>query len=273
MESLTQWLSPEMLTKITDYVVRVAGVLLLLFIARIVAGWARRLVITGLESAQFDLTLTKFFGNLARYTILVLAVLACLGVFGVETTSFAAVIAAAGFAIGLAFQGTLSNFSSGVMLLTFRPFELGDYIVAAGQQGTVDEIGLFTTKLHTLDNRKIIIPNSEVAGGIIENYTSEPLRRVDVNVGVEYSADLRKAREVLEAVVQADPQREDGEKSYAYLMDLGDSSINWQLRVWAKPGNYWAVRERVTQAAKEALDSAGIGIPFPQMDVHMKNAA
>ena len=273
MESLSDWLSPEMVSQITDYGVRVIGVLLLLMVARIVAGWVSRLVIAGLQRAKFDLTLTKFFGNLARYAILVLAVLACLGVFGVETTSFAAVIAAAGFAIGLAFQGTLSNFSSGVMLLTFRPFELRDYIVAAGQEGAVDEIGLFTTTLHTLDNRKIIVPNSEIAGGAIENYTGLPLRRVDVNVGVEYSADLRKTREVLEAVVQADPQREDGETSYAYLLDLGDSSVNWQLRVWAHPDNYWDVRERVTQAAKEALDNAGIGIPFPQMDVHMKNAA
>ena len=273
MENFNEWFSPEMLSQITDYVVRIAGVLLLLFIARIVAGWVSGIVIKGLERANFDRTLTRFFGKLARYAILVMAVLACLGVFGVETTSFAAVIAAAGFAIGLAFQGTLSNFSSGVMLLAFRPFEVGDYIVTAGQEGIVAEIGLFVTSLNTLDNRKVIVPNSEVAGGVIENYTAEPLRRVDVNVGVEYSADLRKTREVLETVVQGDPQREDGEKSYAYLLDLGDSSVNWQLRVWAKPDHYWDVRERVTQAAKEALDNAGIGIPFPQMDVHMKNAA
>lgn len=199
--------------------------------------------------------------------------MACLAVFGVETTSFAAVVAAAGFAIGLAFQGTLSNFSAGVMLLTFRPFELADYIEAGGEEGVVEEIGLFTTTLLTLDNRKIIIPNSAVAGGVIKNYTTQPLRRVDVNVGVEYSADLRKVREVLEAVVAAEPQREEGEKSYAYLTKLGASSIDWQLRVWAKPENYWDVRERVTQAAREALDRAGIGIPFPQMDVYMKNAA
>jgi len=273
MDSLNQWLSPEMISQVTDYAVRVIGVLILLFIARIVAGWAGRLVVAGLERANFDRTLTTFFGNLARYAILIMAVLACLGVFGVETTSFAAVIAAAGFAVGLAFQGTLSNFSSGVMLLTFRPFELGDYIKAAGQEGVVAEIGLFTTTLHTLDNRKIILPNSEAAGGIIENLTSEPLRRVDVNVGVEYSADLRRTREVLDAVAQADPQREDGEKSYVYLLDLGESSVNWQLRVWTKPEHYWDVRERVTQSAKEALDKAGIGIPFPQMDVHMKHAA
>ncbi|MCB1021704.1 MAG: mechanosensitive ion channel family protein [Bryobacterales bacterium] len=273
MDQWNEWLSPEMLSQITDYAVRVVGVLLLLIVARIVAGWVARGVVAGLERAKFDRTLTKFFGNLARYAILVMAVLACLGVFGVETTSFAAVVAAAGFAVGLAFQGTLSNFSSGVMLLTFRPFELGDYIVAGGQEGIVDEIGLFTTTLHTLDNRKVIVPNSAIASGVIENYTAEPLRRVDVNVGVEYSSDLRKVRQVLDAVVEAEPQREEGEKSYAYLVELADSSINWQLRVWAKPENYWGVRERVTQAAKEALDSAGIGIPFPQMDVHMKNAA
>jgi small conductance mechanosensitive channel len=201
-----------------------------------------------------------------------MAVLACLGVFGVETTSFAAVIAAAGFAIGLAFQGTLSNFSAGVMLLTFRPFQVGHFVKAAGQAGTVSEIGLFTTTLLTPDRHKVIVPNSEAAGGVIENFSTEPIRRVDVNVGVDYSADLRQVREVLEGVIAAEEMRDDGEKSYPYLLDLGDSSINWQLRVWTKAENFWPMRERLTQAVKEALDEAGIGIPFPQMDVHLTKA-
>lgn len=265
-------ISPEMLTQITDYGVRILGVLLLLFIARMIAGWVAKLVVHGLERANFDVTLTKFFGNMARYVILTLAVLACLGVFGVQTTSFAAVIAAAGFAVGLAFQGTLSNFSSGVMLLTFRPFSIGDYVVAGGQEGTVTEIGLFVTTLTTLDNRKLIVPNSEAAGGVIENMTAYEVRRVDVNVGTEYPADLRKVREVLQTVVDGEAQRNDpeGESSHVYLLELGDSSINWQVRVYAKPEHYWDVRERITQASKDALDQAGIGIPFPQMDVHLK---
>ncbi len=270
MDNWQEMLSPEMIGQITDYAVRVVGVLALLFVARIVAGWVAGLVTRALERAQFDITLTKFFGNLARYAILVLAVLAALGVFGVETTSFAAVIAAAGFAIGLAFQGTLSSFSAGVMLLTFRPFKVGDYVSIAGKEGTVDDIGLFVTALLTLDNRRIIVPNSEAAAGVIENLTSEPLRRVDVAVGVDYGSDLLKVRKVLEGVIAAEPQRSDAENSYPYLVELGDSSINWEVRVWADPAHYWDVRERVTEATKHALDEAGISIPFPQLDVHMK---
>ena len=273
MESLSEWMSPEVLSQVVEYAVRIAGVLLLLFVARIVAGWLRGMVVRGLERSEFDVTLTKFFGKLAYYAVLILSVLACLSVFGVETTSFAAVIAAAGLAIGLAFQGTLSNFSAGVMLLTFRPFEVGHFIKAAGQSGTVAEIGLFTTTLMTPDRHKIIVPNSEAAGGVIENFSTEPIRRVDVNVGVDYEADLRKVREVLEGVIAAEEERDDSEDSYPYLLELGDSAINWQLRVWTKAESFWAVRERLTQAVKAALDDAGIGIPFPQMDVHVKNAS
>ncbi len=272
MENWQDWLSPEMMGQVTDYAVRVIGVLALLIVARWIANWASRLVTAGLERSEFDQTLTKFFGNVARYTILILAVLACLGVFGVETTSFAAVLAAAGFAVGLAFQGTLSSFSAGVMLLTFRPFEVGDYVKIAGQEGTVEEIGLFVTVINTLDNRRIIIPNSEAASGVIENMTAHPARRVDVNVGTEYSADLREVRKTLETVIEAETARVDveGETSHVYLLELGESSINWQVRVWVAPVDYWDVRERLTQGSKDALDRAGIGIPFPQMDVHMK---
>ena len=273
MDTWSEYLTPEILSLITNYAVRVLGVLLLLFVARIVAAWVRGMVLRGLERSDFDVTLTKFFAKLAYYAILIMAVLACLGVFGVQTTSFAAVLAAAGFAIGLAFQGTLSNFSAGVMLLAFRPFEVGHVVKTAGQSGKVAEIGLFTTTLLTPDRHKVIVPNSEAAGSVIENFSTEPIRRVDVNVGVDYSADLRKVREVLEGVVAAEPDRDDSEDSIAYLLELGDSAINWQLRVWTKAENYWAVRERLTQAVKDALDDAGIGIPFPQMDVHMKTAA
>ncbi len=273
MENWNDYLTPEMLSQLTDYAVRVVGVLLLLFVAKIVAGWVSRIVMRGLERAEFDVTLTKFFGKFANYAVLIMAVLACLGVFGVETTSFAAVLAAAGFAIGLAFQGTLSNFSSGVMLLTFRPFQVGHFVKMAGQAGTVSEIGLFTTTLLTPDRHKIIVPNAEAFGGVIENFSTEPVRRVDVNVGVDYSADLRQVRQVLESVIAAEKDRDESEDSFPYLLDLGDSAINWQLRVWTKAENYWAVRERLTQSVKSALDEAGIGIPFPQMDVHVTNAA
>ena len=272
MDEFSAWLSPQMLSQITQYAVRIAGVLLLLLVARVVAGWISRIVSAALERSKFDLTLTRFFTKLAYYLVLILSILACLSVFGVETTSFAAVIAAAGLAIGLAFQGTLSNFAAGVMLLTFRPFQVGHVVKAGGEMGTVAEIGLFTTTLNSPSRHRIILPNSQAAGGVIENFSVEPIRRVDVNVGVDYSADLRKVREVLEGVVAAEPDRIEGEKSQAVLLELGDSAVSWQVRVFAKAENFWPVKERVTQAVKQALDEAGIGIPFPQMDVHLLKA-
>ncbi len=262
-------ITPEQIQLGVTYATRVVGVLLLLFIANIVASWVRRLVIGSLEKAKFDATLTKFFSNPARYTVLILAVLAALGVFGIETTSFAAVIGAAGLAVGLAFQGTLSNFSAGVMLLAFRPFRVGDYINAAGTAGTVESIELFTTRLVTPDKRLIIVPNSAVFGSTIENVTYFDTRRVNVDVGTDYGADLQKTREVLEKVANSVEGRIDDPASQVYLLQLGGSSVDWTVRVWCNTADFWAVKERLTRDVKNALDEAGIGIPFPQQDVHL----
>lgn len=261
--------TPEHIQLAITYATRVVGVLVLLFIAMIVAGWVRRLVAKSLEKAKFDATLTKFFSNLARYAVLILAVLAALGVFGIETTSFAAVIGAAGLAIGLAFQGSLSNFAAGVMLLAFRPFKVGDYVNAAGQGGTVDSIELFTTRLITPDRRLIIVPNSSVFSNTIENVSYFDTRRVNVDVGTDYSADLQKTREVLEQVAKTVEGRIDEPASQVYLVGLGGSSIDWTVRVWVKSPDFWAVKERLTRDIKNALDAAEIGIPFPQQDVHL----
>ncbi|MCB9650551.1 MAG: mechanosensitive ion channel family protein [Deltaproteobacteria bacterium] len=261
-------LDPALITMATDYVTRIVGVVVALFIALIVAGWIRRLVLKATEKAKVDITLGKFFANAARYAVLTLAVIACLGVFGIETTSFAAVIGAAGLAIGLAFQGSLSNLASGVMLLMFRPFKVGDVVKTAGEIGKVDEIELFTTRLITPDNRMIIIPNSAVFGGTIENITFFDTRRVDVDVGTVYSADLDATRKVLEDAVAAVEHLPEPAPQ-VFLDVLGDSAILWKVRVWTNTPDYWAVREKLTRAIKTKLDAAGIGIPFPQMDVHL----
>ncbi|MEM7316680.1 MAG: mechanosensitive ion channel family protein, partial [Planctomycetota bacterium] len=184
-------------------------------------------------------------------------------------TSFAAILAAAGFAVGMALQGTLSNFAAGVMLLVFRPFKVGDYISVAGSEGVVEEIDLFTTRMNSLDNRHLIVPNSSIFGETIENFTKNDLRRVDVNVGAEYKADLRHTRQVLSDAIAVIPGGVSDPAPEVYLVELADSSVNWQCRVWCRPENYWEVRQRVTTVAKDALDNAGIGIPFPQMDLHV----
>lgn len=263
-------MSPELLNTIIFYAIRVVGVIVILVLAFAVAKWAWKRTRQRLgESPRSDATLTKFTANLVYYAILVFAVLACLNLFGIDVTSFVAVLAAAGFAVGLAFQGTLSNFAAGVMLLVFRPFTVGDKVLVAGVTGTVDEIGLFSSTLDTPDNRRFIVPNSEIYGSTIENITYHNTRRVDVAVGTDYDADLEATREELERVAQNIEGARSDPAPQVYLDELGGSSVNWSVRVWAMTDDYWSVRERLTNAIKNALDGAQIGIPYPNMDVHI----
>ena len=255
------------------YAPPIVGVLVLLLIAYVIASWIRKLLVRALQRAKVETTLARFLGSLVKWAILVMALIACLGVFGVETTSFAAVIGAAALAVGLALQGSLSNLSAGVMLLIFRPFKVGDMVSTAGQFGKIQEIGLFTTKMDTPDNRRIIVPNSAVFGATIENITYHPTRRVDVSVGVEYPADIDRTRQVLLEAAKALPDTLEEPPPQVILLSLGDSSVDWQVRVWTQTPKYWAVRDAATRAVKAALDQSGIGIPFPQMDVHVDSPA
>ena len=256
-------------TLLYTYSVRVLGVVVLLLVAWIVAAWVRRLTMRAMERGKVDQTIARFGANVARYLILVMAVLACLGMFGVETTSFAAVLGAAGLAIGLAFQGSLSNLASGVMLLVFRPFKVGDVVSLGGTTGKIDEIELFTTKMITPDNRLIIFPNRGIFGSTIENVTHFDTRRVDVDVGVDYGADIDRTREILlEAARSVEGGMSDPEPA-AVLAGLGASSVDYSVRLWAATTDYWPVKDALTRAVKMHLDKAEIGIPFPQMDVHL----
>lgn len=261
-------MSGETVNMIVSYGVKVVGVLVLFYVAYRLAGVAGRVVTKKLEARDFDATLSRFFGTMLRWTIVIIAALGCLGVFGVETTSFAALIAAAGLAIGLAFQGTLSNFAAGVMLLVFRPFTIGDVITAAGHTGKVNELGLFVTTIDTPDNRRIILPNSSIFGSTIENITFHDKRRVDVAVGTDYSEELGKVRSILEEAAKSVEGGLSDPEPQIFLVSLGASSIDWQVRVWCDTADYFTIWERTTQATKAALDKANIGIPFPQMDVH-----
>ncbi len=249
--------------------VDIVKVLVLLLVAWIVAGWTRRIVQRSLERINFDVTLTRFLASTSRWLVLLLAVLACLGVFGVETTSFAAVIGAAGIAIGLAFQGTLSNFAAGVMLLIFRPFKVGDSVTTAGQTGKINSIELFTTSLDTFDNRRFIIPNSSIFGAVIENISHHTKRRADVDVGVDYAADIDRTRDVLTQAAANVPGGLDDPAPVVVLLGLGASSVDWSVRVWANASEFLDVKQATVRAVKLALDEAGIGIPYPQMDVHL----
>ena len=251
---------------------KVVGVFLALFAGWMVAGALQRNLVKQLEARSFDATLTKFFGTAVRWLVLVATILGCLGVFGIQTASFAAVIASAGLAIGLAFQGTLSNFAAGVMLLVFRPFKVGDYVEAGGTSGTIVEIELFTTELKGVDARKIVVPNTKIFGDTITNYSTSPVRRTSMGVGVAYDADLDKTREVLmRAIRSVDLVVEDPEPA-VYLSELGDNAVVWSVRAWSDTPDFWAMREKVMRAVKYELDKEGIGIPFPQMDLHVVEA-
>ena len=257
----------------TGYAVKVIGVLVVLFLAWIVAGWIARITGKAMRKASVDETLTRFAAKTARWAILLFAILGCLGVFGVDVTSFAVVLGAAGLAIGLAFQGSLSNLAAGVMLLVFRPFKVGDFVNVAGQSGTVDEIGLFSTSMDTPDNRRLILPNSAVFGSVIENVSHHEIRRVDVAVGVDYTADIDRTRNVLAETAEAVHDQSTGKDLQIVLADLGASSVDWVVRVWVNTSDYWPKRETLTESVKKSLDKAGIGIPFPQMDVHLDQPA
>ncbi|HCT44948.1 MAG: mechanosensitive ion channel protein MscS [Phycisphaerae bacterium] len=244
-----------------------AVVLIILVI--IIASWVSKITGKAVRKANVEETLARFLSNLARYVVLIAGAVAILGTLGVETTSFAALIAAVGFAIGMAMSGMLGNVASGVMLLFFRPFKVGDVVAAGGTTGKVFEIGLFTTTFDTPDNRRIIVPNNSIFGGTIENISHHATRRVSIDVGTDYGADIDKAREIMLAAASATDNVLTDPAPAVVLAGLGGSSIDWSVRVWVNAADYWAVMDALTRNVKVALDDAGIGIPFPQMDVHI----
>lgn len=254
------------------YGMRIGLAMIILFLALTIASWVASTVKSSLARMRFDPTLSKFLAKLARWSVLLTAAIGCFTTFGGDVTAFAAILGAAGFAVGLAFQGTLSNFASGAMLLIFRPFKVGDVINVAGQLGKVDEIELFTTTIDTFDNRRIILPNNSVFGSTIENITYHAKRRVDVSVGTAYDADIDQTRRTLEAAAaQTEGALTDPEP--AVVLDaLGASSIDWVVRVWAPTSDYSAVKQSLLRSVKIHLDQVGIGIPYPQMDLHIQPA-
>ena len=243
--------------------------IILIILVLIVASWVSKITGKAVRKAKVEETLARFLSNLARYIILIAGGVAILGVFGIPTASFAALIAAVGFAIGMAMSGMLGNIASGVMLLLFRPFKVGDVVSAGGTTGKVFEIGLFTTIFDTPDNRRIIVPNNEIFGGTIENVSHHATRRVSVDVGTDYGADIDKAREVMLAAASGTENVLTDPGPAVVLTGLGGSSIDWSVRVWVNAADYWAVMDQLTRNVKVALDEAEIGIPFPQMDVHI----
>ncbi len=238
--------------------------ILIVVAAFAVSGWVRRRIIAvAARYKRIDDTLFAFLGNLARYAILTFAAVFVLNRFGVQTASLVAIIGAAGLAIGLALQGTLSNIAAGVMMIVFRPFKVGDFVTVSGHSGTVKDISIVMTELATVGNVQIIIPNGDVWGSAITNYSAYPLRNAEWIFGVGYGADLARAEQIIRDTILSDPRAHASPDPFVQVRNLGDSSVDFTVRVWCDRSDYFQFHADMTRAVKQAFDAGGIDIPFP----------
>jgi small conductance mechanosensitive channel len=269
MDSVSQ----EINLLLTTYGLDVVGAIVILVIGWILASWAAKVArVTADRANWMDATLKPLAASVVRYFVLTVTIIAVLNQFGVETTSVIAVLGAAGLAIGLALQGTLSNVAAGVMILVLRPFKVGDFVEAGGEAGTIKEVGLFATELATGDNVFISVPNRAIIGGAITNFSRHGTRRIDIIVGIGYSADIDQAFDVLRGLAEADDRVLKEPEVHVSVRELADSSVNLGLRFWVNAADYWNVLFDLNKGLKQGLDAAGIEIPFPQRVVEIKNA-
>lgn len=255
------------------YGVQVILALTIFIVGKWVAKKIANIVQRVLAKNNVDPAIQHFVGSLVSWVLIIFVVIASLGQLGIQTASFVAIVGAAGLAVGLALQGSLANFAAGVLILIFRPFKVGDFIEVAGVSGVVQKIQIFTTKLHSPDNKKIIVPNGGVISGNITNYSANDTRRVDLVFGVGYGDDINAAKAVLQSVVAAEPKVLEDPAPTIAVVELADSSVNLVCRPWVNTADYWDVYFNITEAAKKALDAQGISIPFPQRDLHLHNMA
>lgn len=252
-----------------EYGLRIIGAIAIFvigkWIAKRLSGFIRRLFVKG----DIDQTLSNFIVSIIDILLMVVVVLAAVKNLGIDTTSFIAILGAAGLAVGLALQGTLGNIGSGVILILFRPFKVGDFITVGGESGTVTSITLFNTELLTGDNKVVLIPNGTVASGNITNFSKMPTRRVDFVFGIGYDDDLKLAKRTLQQIIDSDGRILKDPESFIGVGELGESSVNFTVRVWVKAEDYWDVHFDTIEKVKLTFDEKGITIPYPQMDVHL----
>lgn len=256
-------------TQVIEFGPNVLAALLTLVIGRIVVGFVRALISKLMLRAKVDETLVSFTTSVAYVAMMAFVVVSALGQLGIATASFVAILGAAGLAVGLALQGSLSNFASGVLMIIFKPFSKGNFIEAAGTAGIVEEIGIFHTTLNTPDNRRIIVPNSSITGGNITNNSANDTRRIDLVAGVSYSDDLDKVRKILEEILAAEERILPEPEPFIGLVELADSSVNFAVRPWVNASDWWPTRCDLQETIKKRFDAEGISIPFPQQDVWM----
>ena len=270
-EKITEMISNAM-PDIISFGIQLASAIAILFAGRWLARLAKRFVKKVMTKAQIEPTLTSFACNILFYGIMAFVVLVALGQLGIETTSLVAVLGAAGLAVGLALQGSLTNFAAGIIIIIFHPFRVGDRIDADGYSGYVTEIQLFTTNIRTLDNRALVVPNGILTEGSLVNYSTLGKLRLDLVVGVDYSADIDRVKQVLSEVLAAESKVLQNPKPTIGLLEMADSSLNFAVRPWVSSEDYVPARFVIQEAIKKRLDAEGINIPFPQRDVHVFNA-
>lgn len=268
LSNAEQWLTDNS-DLFIQYGVNIISALVILFIGNLIVKAVANSVAKVLQKKKMDRAVVEFIHGLVRYLLFVIVLIAALGRLGVQTASVVAVIGAAGLAVGLALQGSLSNFAAGVLIVAFRPFKSGDYVEIGGVAGSVDSIQVFQTVLTTPDNKMVVVPNGSVIDSPITNYSRHATRRIDLIIGVSYGADLQKTKELLTKICESDKRvlKEPGVQVGVHT--LADSSVNFVVRPWVSTADYWNVYFDLMQAIKEGLDKEGIEIPFPQMDVHM----
>ena len=261
--------------KAVDLVIEYGPKLILAIIVLIIGLWIIRLIIKGLnkamEKGDIDISLRKFLGSLSGILLKILLLISVASMIGIATTSFVAILGAAGLAVGLALQGGLANFAGGVIILIFKPFKVGDFIDAQGYMGTVNEITIFTTILKTPDNKTVIIPNGVLSNGSMVNFSTEPTRRIDFVFGIGYNDDIGKAKSILNNIIENDERILKEPKPIIAVGELGDSSVNFKVMVWCNSADYWNVFFETQEKAKLTFDKEGISIPFPQRDIHVYN--
>jgi len=261
-----------MKTQGVDLAINVGIAIVIFYVGKFVVGLLVRGMRKVMRRQEIDETLETFVCNLVRMVLMVIVIIAAIGQVGIQTTSFIAIFGAAGLAVGLALQGSLSNFASGVLIVMFRPYKVGDFVEAAGIAGVVEQVQILTTVLRTGDNKQIIVPNGQIMDSIITNYSAKDTRRVDMVVGVSYDDDLDKVRATIDELIAADERILSDPAPTVAVSELGDSSVNFVVRPWVNTADYWGVMFDLTEAIKKRFDKEGISFPFPQQDVHLYKA-
>jgi small conductance mechanosensitive channel len=260
---------PRLQELLAFYGLQIVAAIVIFIVGRWIAKALKNVVKRMMAKGNVDEILISFVGNLTYIALLAFVIIAALNQLGIQTTSFIAIIGAAGLAIGLALQGSLANFAAGVLMIIFRPFQVGEYIEGAGVAGSVEKVQIFTTQLKTPDNKTIIIPNAKIMGDNITNYSAKDTRRVDMVIGVGYGDDLKKVREILEDILAKDDRILEDPAPTIGVLELGDNSVNFAVRPWVKRDDYWGTYFDVTETVKRRFDEEGISIPYPQRDVHL----